>query len=689
MTNANDHDNYYDDDGFSGYLESTTNPGWSLIVATLGYCLLIYFFSWVWIMKKRRVDRAMTSSSSSESSPRRRGSNPTKKDFKRVANLSSLVALGNGGRLHAASSDVPKDGTNQKKMPLVTKDQRKTEQQTDRPGGAGHKKIFGIGRRRKASAFDEESLLTFENYVLPGRFMRKKRDDKERAPPKSVTFDEDVKDGQSCAISRGLAAYGCSDYDPMEEIGDAKEMMFLDEPMVEIHRLAGPWIFGSIIGQLADIATVALIAFYIGNDSMIAYITIEFLLSMMQLLSYGIYDACYKLANIAISSGDEDRAGKIAKVSICLSILTSLPALFVSIFCMEDILLFFGYGKFIRHVGPMYATFSSIDSLVGSISSIVSALVDLSDGANFNAVFDFWDSIISLSLTFLAAAYLQLSLIGLGILWLVSSSLSTMLYIYEVNRREILKPFFEGTRPLAFLQSRGSIKLAASILHAALPLTFIGIASDLEFRVISFMVSDLGAAEAATWILLSYVWGFMETGFDSFASAAATQVNSLLAKEEIVAARRTSRKSRAFALLYGISVAVIVYSSKDLIANLLTSDYTLQSMLVDGITFACVGVPFTALGGISEEMNHEQGRYRTSMAIFWCCSLLVTLPAAVVMTYGLRFSIVGVVSAVVMGSTTDGMLQTILLVYSNFHSASNSLQQQAINDDESAVDEAV
>lgn len=689
MTNANDHDNYYDDDGFSGYLESTTNPGWSLIVATLGYCLLIYFFSWVWIMKKRRVDRAMTSSSSSESSPRRRGSNPTKKDFKRVANLSSLVALGNGGRLHAASSDVPKDGTNQKKMPLVTKDQRKTEQQTDRPGGAGHKKIFGIGRRRKASAFDEESLLTFENYVLPGRFMRKKRDDKERAPPKSVTFDEDVKDGQSCAISRGLAAYGCSDYDPMEEIGDAKEMMFLDESMVEIHRLAGPWIFGSIIGQLADIATVALIAFYIGNDSMIAYITIEFLLSMMQLLSYGIYDACYKLANIAISSGDEDRAGKIAKVSICLSILTSLPALFVSIFCMEDILLFFGYGKFIRHVGPMYATFSSIDSLVGSISSIVSALVDLSDGANFNAVFDFWDSIISLSLTFLAAAYLQLSLIGLGILWLVSSSLSTMLYIYEVNRREILKPFFEGTRPLAFLQSRGSIKLAASILHAALPLTFIGIASDLEFRVISFMVSDLGAAEAATWILLSYVWGFMETGFDSFASAAATQVNSLLAKEEIVAARRTSRKSRAFALLYGISVAVIVYSSKDLIANLLTSDYTLQSMLVDGITFACVGVPFTALGGISEEMNHEQGRYRTSMAISWCCSLLVTLPAAVVMTYGLRFSIVGVVSAVVMGSTTDGMLQTILLVYSNFHSASNSLQQQAINDDESAVDEAV
>ena len=688
MTNTNDHDNYYDDDGFSGYLESTTNPGWPLIAVTLGYCLLIYFFSWVWIMKKRRVDRAMTSSGSSESSPKRRRSNPTKKDIKRVANLSSFVALGNKDRMHAAASDVPSDATNQKKMPLVVKKQGKTEEQSDRPGGAGHKKVFGIGRRRKASAFDEGSVLTFESYIFPGRFMPRKRNERGNDPPKSVTFDEDVKDGQTCAMSKGLAVYGCSDYDPMEEIGDAKEMMFLDESMKEIHYLAGPWLFGSIIGQLADIATVALIALHIGNDSMIAYITIEFLLSMMQLLSYGIYDACHKLANIAISSGDEDRAGKIAKISICLSIVTSLPALFVSIFSMGDILLFFGYGKFIRHIGPTFAILSTVESLISSISSIFSVLVDLSDGANFNAVFDFWDSIISLVLTFVAVAYLQLSLIGLGILWLVLSVLSTILYIYVVNKREILKPFFEGTRPFTFLQSRGSVKLATSILHAALPLTLVGIASDLEFRVISFMVSDLGAAEAATWILLSYVWGFMETGFDSFASAAATQVNSLLAKGEIVAARRTSRKSRAFALIYGVSVALIVYASKDPIANLLTSDYTLQSMLVDGIVFACVGVPFTALGGISEEMNHEQGRYRTSMTISWCCTLLVTLPVAVVMTYGLRFSIVGVVSAVVMGSTTDGMLQTILLVYSNFHSASNSLQQQA-NDDETTVNEAV
>ena len=667
--NANDHVNYYDDDGFSGYLETTNNPGWPLLVATLGYCLTIYFVCWVWIMKKRRVDRAAASSSSASSTslPKQRRSNPTEKDIKDVAKLTSYVAFGNKDHLRAAPPS----------------DEMKSVKRADRPGGAGHQKYFGIGRRRKASAFDEDSVLTFANY-FGGKNILKKGNKQGKDPLKlSVTFDEDLKEGSCVAVS------GCSDYDPMEEMENVEEMMNLDESMKKIHKLAGPWIFGSIVGQLADIATVALIAFYIGNDSMIAYITIEFLLSMLKILSYGVYDACYKLANIAISSGNEDRAGEIAKVSICLSILTSLPALIVSIFWMEDLLLLFGYGRFICHIGPKYATMSSLMSLINSSSSIISALVDLNGKASFNSVYDFWESVISLALTFVAVAFLQLSLFGLGILWLVIDVVSAVVYVCTVGRQGFLKPFFEGTRShFSFLQSRASLKLLSLILHTSLPHTAAGIASDLEFRVLSFMATELGAAEAATWILLSYVWSFMECGFNSFASAAATQVNSLLTKGEIITARRASRKARAFALLYGTSVAFIVYAAKDLIANVLTSDYTLQSMLVDCITFACVGVPFAAVGGISEEMNKEQGRYRTSMAISWCCSLMLTIPVATVMTYGFRCSVTAVVSAVVMGSTTDGMLQTVLLVYSNFHSASNSLQEHA-NDDLSAVDDAV
>ena len=422
---------------------------------------------------------------------------------------------------------------------------------------------------------------------------------------------------------------------------------------------------------------MSLIALYIGNDSMITYITVEFVLSMLQLISYGFYEACYKLANLAISSDDEKRAGRIAQVSAYLSLIACAPAFIVSIFWMEDILMFFGHGRYMRSIGASYAVLSSLMSLFDAYSSMYSALVDLNDGAHFNAVFDFYDSIVGLSLTLVAVALLDMNLISLGVIWLVYHVLVTIFYFVRIRRRGFLEPFFDDTEPL---KSKKGLKLASSICHAALPLTAIGMVTDLEYRVISIMAKHIGAAEAATWILLMHVWSFIECWFESFASASGKEVNALLIRGDIVAARRTSRKARAFAFFYGAFIALAVFVASHPIARLVTSDYTLQGMLAEAIEFACICVPFTAIGSISEEINKEQGRYRSSMAISWGCSFLLTLPLSAFMNYGLNFGIPGVVTGVVIGSTTDGMLQTVLLVYSNFEAASSTLQEHASDD---------
>ena len=426
---------------------------------------------------------------------------------------------------------------------------------------------------------------------------------------------------------------------------------------------------------------MSLIALYIGNDSMITYITVEFILSMLQLISYGVHEACYKLSNLAISSEDEERAGRIAQVSAYLSLLACAPAFLVSIFWMEDILLFFGHGRYMRSVGASYAILSSLMSLFDAYSSMYSALVDLNDGAHFNAVFDFYDSIVGLSLTFAAVALLDMTLIDLGVIWLAYHVIVTVFYFMRIRRRGFLEPYFDDdTEPFHLLRSKKGLKLASSICHAALPLTAIGIVSDLEYRFISIMAKHIGSAEAATWILLMHVWSFIECWLESFASASGKEVNALLIRGDIVAARRTSRKARAFAFFYGALIASCFFVASYPIARLLTSDYTLQSMLAEGIEFACICVPFTAIGSISEEINKEQGRYRSSMAISWGCSFLLTLPLSAFMNYGLNFGIPGVVTGVVVGSTTDGMLQTVLLVYSNFEAASSTLQEHATDD---------
>ena len=434
------------------------------------------------------------------------------------------------------------------------------------------------------------------------------------------------------------------------------------------------------MAEFSEIATVSLIAFFVGNDSMIAYITVEFILSMLQHISYGVYDACYRLSNLSISSNDEKRAGKIAQVSACLSLLTSFPAFIVSIFFMEEILGFFGHGSYMRSIGASYAILSSLMSLVSSFTSMFSALVDLNDGAHFNAVFDFYDSILCLLLTFGASVFFQMNLIDIGVLWLFYHILVSIFYFRRVHKRGFLEPYFEGTELFSFLRSKSSLKLISSIFHTALPHTAITMVSDLEYQLISIMAKHQGTAEAATWILLVHVWSFMECGFESFASATAKEVNALLVRGGIVAARRTSRKARAFAFFYGLFIALLVFAARHSIASLLTSNYTLQGMLAEGIAIACICNPFAAIGSISDEINKEQGRYRSSMAISWGCTFFLTLPLSAFMNYGMHFGIPGVVSGVVVGSTTDGMLQTVLLVYSNFHSASSALQHHAKDD---------
>ena len=223
------------DDGFAVYQANTTDPGWPLMAGTLGYCAFVYFVAWVWIMKKRRVDRANASTSmstvsnssggSSSSSERIRNANPTKKDIQDVESLSAVVALDNSG---SETSSQEKRSTKKKRL---------TEGDTRRK--AKRKGSTKQQRRKKASAFDDESVLTFSSFFGGGQGSAKRG----KSPSNLAIHSSEESEGRQDGIAKRKAAYGRSDsdYQPMEEIEDVEDMMFLDEPMKEIHRLSGPW----------------------------------------------------------------------------------------------------------------------------------------------------------------------------------------------------------------------------------------------------------------------------------------------------------------------------------------------------------------------------------------------------------------------------------------------------------------
>lgn len=242
-----------DDDGFAMYQTTATDPGWPLMIVTFGYCLFVYFVAWIWIMKKRRVDRAnastvssvSTASASSSSQQQLRGANPTREDIKDVESLSAAIAFGNND--HETPSKQKKNLRAKKPIEIVVTPTKREKMKSNRMRGEQNKKAFRIGRQRKASAIDgDESVLTFGSFVGRGKDkdrQSKKRIDRSKKQRDPLAGYNDELEIEQDEIAKRKAAYGRSDsdYHPMEEIDDVEEMLFLDEPMAEIHRLSGPW----------------------------------------------------------------------------------------------------------------------------------------------------------------------------------------------------------------------------------------------------------------------------------------------------------------------------------------------------------------------------------------------------------------------------------------------------------------
>lgn len=238
-----------DDDGFTLYQATANDPGWPLMVVTLGYCLFVYFVAWLWVMKKRRVDRANASqisststASMSSSSQWLKNANPTRKDIKDVESLSAVIALSN------KDHEKPQQGGNKttrvsKPAEVIVAPTIRREMKSNRKNREQNR----FWRRPKASAADDdESVLTFGSFFGGGRNKARKlnqsKDRNKKARDVAADCNENWEDRED-EVARRKATYGRSesDYHPMEEIDDVEEMMFLDEPMTEIHRISGPW----------------------------------------------------------------------------------------------------------------------------------------------------------------------------------------------------------------------------------------------------------------------------------------------------------------------------------------------------------------------------------------------------------------------------------------------------------------
>ena len=150
-------------------------------------------------------------------------------------------------------------------------------------------------------------------------------------------------------------------------------------------------------------------------------------------------------------------------------------------------------------------------------------------------------------------------------------------------------------------------------------------------------------------------------------------------------------KSSLFGMIIAFFVTAFFYICGDDIAIWFTNDPTLQQFMTDLLPYVGIGNLTLTFGMLAWNQLGGQGRYRIATLIHLFCSLAITLPLAAVSVYIFRFSLEGVVAAVVIGFAFAALIMAFVLLISDWERLSVIIRElNAIEyaDDSSSSDES-
>ena len=179
----------------------------------------------------------------------------------------------------------------------------------------------------------------------------------------------------------------------------------------------------------------------------------------------------------------------------------------------------------------------------------------------------------------------------------------------------------------------------------------------------------MGAAEAATWILISYVWSFAELAPESFAQAASYRVARQLSKGNIEFARAISFLCMKVGLFISVACSCILYLYGPFFVWCLSLDETLEQMLLEIIPYIVICQPFVSIGMTTMELNDALHIYKKATAIMAIVTLCLMIPFAAVMTYGFHFNIEGLAAAQCIGYTAAGVANIVIFMNADWDRA--------------------
>ena len=187
--------------------------------------------------------------------------------------------------------------------------------------------------------------------------------------------------------------------------------------------------------------------------------------------------------------------------------------------------------------------------------------------------------------------------------------------------------------------------------------------------VLTIFASRQGPAEAATWVLFSYVWSAVGIAPDSFGAAASCHVAKILGKGDGQLAKEVSWHAMKVGTAISTFCAVLLFLLRNQFVSCFSVDSTITQMLSDLVPYITVSYPLFTIGWTAMELNDALHLFKRAMVSNTVVTLVVILPAGFVTTYLLNYNLEGIVCAQCIGYTAAGVANFIFLARADWDKA--------------------
>ena len=456
-----------------------------------------------------------------------------------------------------------------------------------------------------------------------------------------------------------------------------------DTEMKRILGLAIPFTLSAFAYNAGNLVILAIISHYMGTDEVVAYCMVYLMVGVTSSFMGSWVDAISSLGSMAYGAKNYVLLTHYLKVSCLAYTICEIPCAILWYCYIGKLLRIMGFDENIATLGQDYVWVAMSTNIVSYWNTGLMEFLEVIGHATYC-------SAMYITFCFVEAALIvpfalltdRVSLVEFGLVMLFASSLLFTVNILIPTRMGWLRDYEDG---LHMGLSIGKIlSVAKSIFKVAVPLAFGNLLSYSEWEILTILAAMLGPAEAATWAILGYVWGFFESTTNAIGSASELRVAYHLGNGQPDMAKLSAYKSMLLAAIVTGLSSVLLMSLVDQLPPLMTYDTTIQGMLVQLFPLVALGNVTMSMGMVCWAIVGAQGRYRLSTTIATSCAFFITIPIGATLTIWMRIDLQGLTFAVVVGYTITAMILSLVVLTSDWKALSTTIKQIVDDLDESS-----